>query len=163
LAYFLEATIDALEIEIDRLFAEYRFAGVRSLDGKIGVRIGGRRYQHRIDLRVRKCALDIGSGRTVPIRERRGRRFIDLDHVEQARAVECGKVSRMYTADAAGTKLRKAQDRRTPCFFLYPLTHLFLTSSVRLLSFQLDAGILDHFAPLHDFALDERAQLFRRA
>jgi hypothetical protein len=97
------AAVDPGDIQIDRLLAEHRLAGLGRLGHEIHVGVGGRRDQHRLHGRVSQHGAHVRSHFGTVLRGRRfGRRPMDVVNVEQGRVRVLGQVVGVHLADPAG-------------------------------------------------------------
>ena len=104
IAHRLPALFDALQAQIDRLFAQHRLAGGGGGDDQGHVRVGGRGDQHRIDPRGQRRS-DVRHGRrsvTRGDRRRHGRHRIV--HAHQPGIRSRGEVGGMHGADPPRTQ-----------------------------------------------------------
>ena len=92
----------AREVEIDRFFAEDRFARLGGAQAEIEVRIRGRGHDHARHFGVAKRAIEIGDLCPVAPGNLFCRGFDRIDYISELKLRMRGNVRRMDAADAAG-------------------------------------------------------------
>ena len=114
LSHRRQALIDAVERQVDRLFAEDGLAGARRGDGKLGVRVGRGRDDDRVDGRVPERLRSVRDLSAVLVGKRLRGLWVDVDDVAQTRSAVERKIGGMDVADAAGAELGECQHAVSP-------------------------------------------------